>query len=81
MLQMDLVITPDAMPAHLAATLGVPTWVMLRHDADWRWMDGRTDSPWYPAARLFRQRSPGDWAGVVDAIAAALTRVRANSGS
>lgn len=69
MLAMDVVITPDAMPAHLAATLGVRTWVMLRHDADWRWMEGRTDSPWYPAARLFRQRAPGDWAGVVHDVA------------
>lgn len=81
MLAMDLVIAPDAMPAHLAATLGRPTWVMLRHDADWRWMEGRDDSPWYPAMRLFRQRAPGDWAGVVLAIARELTRMQAVAGS
>ena len=81
MLSMDLVITPDAMPAHLAATLGRPTWVMLRHDADWRWMEGRDDSPWYPAMRLFRQRAPGDWGGVAEAIARELTRVRAAAGN
>lgn len=81
MLAMDLVITPDAMPAHLAATLGRPTWVMLRHDADWRWMEGREDSPWYPTMRLFRQPAPGDWTGVADAIARELTRVRAAAGN
>jgi hypothetical protein len=84
MLEMDLVITPDGMPAHLAGTLGVPTWIMLRHDADWRWMDGRPDSPWYPGVRLFRQRAPGDWAGVVHEVAQALaklTHARAGAGS
>jgi hypothetical protein len=84
MLRMDLVITPDAMPAHLAATLGVPTWVMLRHEADWRWMDDRADSPWYPSMRLFRQHAPGDWAGVARDMTQALvelTRAREAAGS
>jgi hypothetical protein len=70
--RMDLVICPDSMPAHLAGTLGVPTWVMLKRDADWRWMTGREDSPWYPGVRLFRQQPDGDWLGVVRRIAAAL---------
>jgi hypothetical protein len=72
MSQMDLVIAVDGMPAHLAATLGVPTWLMLKHDADWRWMNGRSDSPWYPSMRLFRQPAPGDWRRVVEQVAAAL---------
>src|SRR5690606_3219921 len=55
MRELDLVISIDGMPAHLAATLGRPTWVLLKHEADWRWMDGRDDSPWYPSVRLFRQ--------------------------
>ena len=77
MMRMDLVISIDGMPAHLAATLGRPTWLLLKHEADWRWMDGRSDSPWYPAMRLFRQPRAGDWAGVVDAVvAAALHRRR-----
>ena len=75
---MDLVICPDAMPAHLAGTLGRPTWVMLKHDADWRWMDAREDSPWYPSLRLFRQPRPGDWGAVAQQVAAAL-RVRAQA--
>jgi hypothetical protein len=70
---LDLLITADSMPAHLAGAMGVPAWVLLPHDADWRWMAGRDDSPWYPRARLFRQRAPGDWDGVVARVAAALT--------
>lgn len=72
MQQLDLVIAVDGMPAHLAATLGRPTWVVLKHDADWRWMQGRSDSPWYPAMRLFRQPRAGDWAGAVEEVARAL---------
>jgi hypothetical protein len=63
---LDLVITPDTMLAHLAGALGVATWTLLPADADWRWMGPeRTDSPWYPSMRLFRQPRPGDWRAVV----------------
>lgn len=75
MAAMDLVIGIDGMPAHLAATLGRPTWVMLKHEADWRWMAGRDDSPWYPTMRLFRQAQPGDWQGVAQRVAAQLRQV------
>jgi hypothetical protein len=62
---LDLVITPDTMLAHLAGALGVNTWTLLHAEADWRWMGPeRTDSPWYPSMRLFRQRRPGDWPAV-----------------
>ncbi len=77
MCRMDLIVCPDSMPAHLAGTLGVPTWMMLKHDADWRWMVAREDSPWYPGVRLFRQAAPGDWAGVVERIASALRELAA----
>jgi hypothetical protein len=60
------------MPAHLAGTLGLPTWVMLKHEADWRWMRDRRDSPWYPSLRLFRQCEPGDWRAVVGDLSMAL---------
>jgi hypothetical protein len=79
MLRMDLVITPDAMPAHLAGTLRRPTWVMLRHEADWRWMRSRADTPWYPTVRLFRQPAPGDWEAVAQALACELTLARAST--
>ncbi len=69
----DLVITPCTAPAHLAGALGRPLWVLLSAAADWRWFDHRADSPWYPTAWLIRQRRPGDWHAVVDAVAAALT--------
>lgn len=69
---LDLLITIDSMPAHLAGALGVPVWTLLHHDPDWRWMEGRDDSPWYPQMRLFRQRAAGDWAGVIDAASTRL---------
>jgi len=71
---LDLVVTIDTSMAHLAASLGAPTWILLPAvDSDWRWLRGRTDSPWYPSARLFRQPSPGDWAGALAAVKAAIT--------
>ena len=82
---LDLVVTVDTMMAHLAGALGVPTWTLLQADADWRWMEGRTDSPWYPTMRLFRQSQPGDWGPVVAQVLAALApygsspRMRASS--
>lgn len=72
---LDLVITIDGMPAHLAGTLGRPVWVLLKQDADWRWMDERGDSPWYPTMRLFRQQRAGDWRAVAQQLAVALRAV------
>ena len=69
---LDLVISVDSMPAHLAGALGVPVWVLLAKDADWRWMEGREDSPWYPTMRLFRQPRPGDWSEPVRRLHAEL---------
>lgn len=66
---LDLVITVDTSVAHLAGALGRPVWILLpAHGLDWRWMNDRPDTPWYPTARLFRQPTPGDWASVVDAV-------------
>jgi hypothetical protein len=62
---LDLIISIDSMPAHLAGALGVRTWTLLQKDADWRWMSGRNDSPWYPTMRLFRQQQAEDWQPVV----------------
>lgn len=69
---LDLIITIDSAVAHLAAALGKPVWLMNRFDSDWRWLLGCDASPWYPTLRIFRQLRPGDWPGVVDAVAAAL---------
>jgi hypothetical protein len=76
---LDLMITIDSMPAHLAAAMGVPTWILLHSDCDWRWMRKRSDSPWYPTVRLFRQKQPGDWRPVIARVKQELEHA-ANSG-
>ena len=58
---LDLVITVDTSVAHLAGALGRPTWILLPHTPDWRWLLDRDDTPWYPNTRLFRQQAHGDW--------------------
>ncbi len=73
---LGLVITVDTMVAHLAGTLGRPTLLLLRHDADWRWQN-RADTPWYPSMRLIRQASPGDWSSVVREVGHALSQPHA----
>jgi hypothetical protein len=65
---LGLVIAVDTMVAHLAGAMNRPTWLLLKHEADWRWMADRDDSPWYPATRLYRQPAPGDWDSVVSAV-------------
>jgi hypothetical protein len=65
----DLLISVDSSPVHLAGALGRPAWVMLPFVPDWRWLMHRSDSPWYPSLRLFRQPARGDWAAVVRQMA------------
>jgi hypothetical protein len=65
---MDLVITVDTMTAHLAGAIGTDAWTLLPYACDWRWMLRRSDSPWYPNMRLFRQPTPGAWDIVVQRI-------------
>ncbi|MEB3213698.1 MAG: tetratricopeptide repeat protein, partial [Leptolyngbyaceae bacterium] len=65
---LDLIITVDTSIAHLAAALGKPTWIVLSYAPDWRWMLNRTDSPWYPTVRLFRQPTSSDWATVFTTV-------------
>jgi hypothetical protein len=74
--QLDLVISVDSMPAHLAASLGTPVWLLLHHGSDWRWMLDREDSPWYRSMRIYRQPYPGDWLQVAHKIAAGLQELR-----
>jgi hypothetical protein len=70
--ELDLVISVDTSLAHLAGALAQPAWILLPFAPDWRWQLARTDSPWYPTARLFRQPRSGDWDAVVRDVTAAL---------
>ena len=69
---LDLVISVDTAVAHLAGALGKPVWMLNRYDSCWRWMLGRTDTPWYPTMRIFRQAIRSDWSGVVADVRSAL---------
>ncbi len=70
--RMDAVLTVDTAVAHLAGALGLPTFVLLIRGADWRWLRDRSDTPWYPTVRLFRQKVLGDWSAPLSAAVAAL---------
>ena len=70
---LDLVISVDTAVAHLVGALGKPVWILNRFNTCWRWLNGRSDSPWYPSARLFRQPVAGDWDGVIAEVKAALS--------
>jgi len=73
---LDLVITTDTAIAHLAGAMGRPVWILLPQVADWRWMQHIETSPWYPAARLFRQRFDGGWAEVIERVSLELALFR-----
>jgi hypothetical protein len=73
--QLDLVITVDTMIAHLAGALGKPVWLLNRFESEWRWMKDRSDSPWYPNMRIFRQSQLHDWDGVIGNVVTALSEL------
>lgn len=70
---LDLLITVDSSVAHLAGAAGLRVWTLIPAYTDWRWLTDRTDSPWYPSMRLFRQRELGEWAPVIEEVQEALT--------
>jgi hypothetical protein len=72
---LDLVITVDTAVAHLTGALAKPAWILLEHVPDWRWLLDRSDSPWYPTARLFRQARIGDWETPVRQVVSELESV------
>jgi hypothetical protein len=75
----DLLVTSDTAIAHLAGALGVPCWLCLMHEPDWRWMREGRDTPWYTSMSLFRQPAAGDWASVFHEVAAALAPLAARA--
>ncbi|ASU38308.1 glycosyltransferase [Herbaspirillum sp. meg3] len=76
MANLDLIISVDTSVVHLAGALGRPTWTLLPHTPDWRWLKEREDSPWYPSMRLFRQQERGDWPSVIAKVSSELAIVR-----
>jgi Flp pilus assembly protein TadD/ADP-heptose:LPS heptosyltransferase len=72
--QMDLLITIDSAPAHLAGGLGVPTWLLVTNHPDWRWLLERSDTPWYPSVNIYRQPVAGDWDGALSQLKTALQK-------
>jgi len=71
---LDLVLTVDTAVAHLAGAMGKPVWILLCYTPDWRWLLKRSDSPWYPSARLFRQERFRSWRGVLESVRIPLAR-------
>jgi tetratricopeptide (TPR) repeat protein len=72
---LDLVISVDTSIVHVAGAMAKPVWMLNRFDTCWRWLLDRSDSPWYPTVRLFRQERPGDWDGVVERVSVELLRL------
>lgn len=73
--QLDLIISIDTSVVHLAGALGRPCFVLLPFTPDWRWLNGRDDTPWYPTLRLFRQTRPTDWKGVMQRVRATVAQI------
>jgi hypothetical protein len=72
LMNLDLVVTVDSVLTHLAGAIGVPVWLALSTMPEWRWFLERSDSPWYPSVRIFRQRRLGQWVDLFERIAAAV---------
>ncbi|MBF0624699.1 MAG: tetratricopeptide repeat protein [Magnetococcales bacterium] len=77
---LDLLISVDSAPAHLAGAQGVPVWTLVRHNHDWRWLPGETRTPWYPAMRVFPQARLGEWGPVLAEVADGLAGLLAGGG-
>ena len=73
-MNMDLIISVYTSVAHLAGALGKPTWILLPTPSDWRWMQQRLDTPWYPNVRLFVQTTTGDWNALLADVVTALKK-------
>ncbi|WP_094603226.1 Beta-barrel assembly-enhancing protease [Sporomusa silvacetica DSM 10669] len=79
-MNLDLVVSVDTAVAHLAGALGKSVWTLLPASGEWRWLLARSDTPWYPTMRLFRQTTPGDWNGVMTSVAQELRMLVTKAG-
>lgn len=75
---LDLVISVDTSVAHLAGALGKPIWILNRYDSCWRWFADRSDSPWYPTAKIYNQPEAGNWSSVINSVSADLQQLIAS---
>jgi ADP-heptose:LPS heptosyltransferase len=78
---LDLVISVDTSVVHLAGLVGKPVSLLDRYDGCWRWLSGRSDSPWYPRLTIFRQQQSGDWSQPVEQAKASLEAMALGRGS
>jgi Flp pilus assembly protein TadD len=74
---LDVVVSVDTSVVHLAGLMDKPVYLMDRYDGCWRWLSGRSDSPWYPRLTIFRQHQPDDWSAAIAAAAASLRAMAA----
>jgi tetratricopeptide (TPR) repeat protein len=76
MCNLDLIISIDSAPVHLGGALNIPVWLLNRFDGEWRWLENRVDSPWYPSVRIFNQPQFGDWDSVIENVAEELKKLQ-----
>ena len=79
MMNLDLILTVDTAPLHLAGALGLPVWALIAFAGCWRWLLEREDTGWYPTMRLFRQKEPGDWDEVLGRVTQELKELLSHS--
>ena len=81
LVNLDLIISIDSSMVHLAGGLARPVWMLNRFNSEWRWLEQREDSPWYPTLRIFNQPQLDDWPGLFNAVQLALSELPIETGS
>ena len=71
---LDVLVTIDSSIAHMAGALGVKTYLLLPHTAEWRWFNDNETTPWYKSITIFKQKSPNDWDEVIERVKCKLAK-------